>query len=184
MLSLPIRNMWGTWGFPVLHHLLEVAQIHVHWVSDAIQPSCPLQPLLLLPSAFPRIRVFSIELALCSRWPKYLSFSFSRNLSNEYSHYLFRIKDSVQFSQKVMSDSLWPHRPQQARPPCPSPTPGIHPNPCPWSRWCPPTIASSVVPFSSRHQSFPASVFSDGSVLHISWPKYWSFSFSINPSNE
>ena len=56
-----------------------------------------------------------------------------------------------------MSNSLWPHEPQHARPPCPSPTPGVHPNPCPLSRWCHPTIPSSVFPFSSCPQSFPAS---------------------------
>ena len=56
-----------------------------------------------------------------------------------------------------MSDSLRPHEPQHARPPCPSPTPRVHPNPCPLSRWCHPTISSSVVPFSSRPQSFPGS---------------------------
>ena len=55
-----------------------------------------------------------------------------------------------------MSDSLRPHGPQHARPPCPSPTPGVYPSPCPLSRWCHPTISSSVVPFS-RLQSFPAS---------------------------
>ena len=55
-----------------------------------------------------------------------------------------------------MSNSLWPHGLQHARPPCPSPTPGIHPNPCPLTRWCHPTISPSVVPFSSRLQSFPA----------------------------
>ena len=64
---------------------------------------------------------------------------------------------SVQFSHSVMSDSFWPHEPQHARPPCPSPTPGVHPNPCPLSRWCHPTITSSVVLFSSCPQSFPAS---------------------------
>ena len=67
----------STPGFPFLHYLLEFAQIHVHWVSDAIQPSHPLPPLLLLPSVFPSIRVFSNELVLCIRWPKYWSFSFS-----------------------------------------------------------------------------------------------------------
>ena len=56
-----------------------------------------------------------------------------------------------------MSDCLWPHEPQHARPPCPSPTPGVHPNPCPLSRWCHPTISSSVIPFSSCPQSFPTS---------------------------
>ena len=64
---------------------------------------------------------------------------------------------SVQFSPSVMSDSLQPHELQHARPPCPSPTPGVHPNPCPLSRWCHSTISSSVVPFSSCPQSFPAS---------------------------
>ena len=56
-----------------------------------------------------------------------------------------------------MSTSLWPHELQHTRPPCPSPTPGVHQNPCPLSRWCHPTIPSSVVPFSSCPQSFPAS---------------------------
>ena len=63
----------------------------------------------------------------------------------------------VQFSRSVVSDSLRPHEPQHARPPCLSPTPGVHPNPCPLSRWCHPTISSSVIPFSSCPQSFPAS---------------------------
>ena len=62
----------------------------------------------------------------------------------------------VQFSHSVVSDSLWPHGLQHARPPCPSPTPGVYPNSRPLSRWCHPTISSSVVPFSSHLQSFPA----------------------------
>ena len=64
---------------------------------------------------------------------------------------------SVQFSRSVVSDSSRPHEPQHARPPCPSPTPRVYPNPCPLSRWCHPTISSSVVCFSSCLQSFPAS---------------------------
>ena len=64
---------------------------------------------------------------------------------------------SVQFSRSVVSDYVWPHEPQHARPPCPSPTPGVHPNPCPSSRWCHPAISFSVVSFSSCPQSFPAS---------------------------
>ena len=71
-------------------------------------------------------------------------------------HYKPRIS-SFLFSHSVMYNSLWPHEPQHIRPPCPSPTPGVHPNPCPSSRWCHPTILSSVVPFSSCPQSFPAS---------------------------
>ena len=83
-----------------------------------------------------------------------------------------------------MSNSLRPHESQLARPPCPSPTPGVYPNPCSLSWWCHPTISSSVVPFSSCPQSFPASrSFQWVSSLHR-WPKYWSFSFSISPSNE
>ena len=61
------------------------------------------------------------------------------------------------FTCSVMSDSLWPHGLQYARPPCPSPTPGVYPNSCPLSQWWHPTISSSVVPFSSCLQSFPAS---------------------------
>ena len=62
---------------------------------------------------------------------------------------------SVQFSRSVVSDSLRPHEWQHARPPCPSPTPGVHS--CPLSRWCHPTISSSVIPFSTCPPSFPAS---------------------------
>ena len=67
----------STPGFPVHHQCPELAQTHAHRVSDAIQPSHPLSPHLLLPSIFPSIRVFSSESVLCIRWPKYWSFSFS-----------------------------------------------------------------------------------------------------------
>ena len=66
------------------------------------------------------------------------------------------VRRSVQFSCSVMSNSLQPHEPQHARLPCPSPTPGVYPNSCPLSRWCHPTISSSVILFSCP-QSFPAS---------------------------
>ena len=69
---------------------------------------------------------------------------------------LIKKEHSVQFSHSVMSESLWPHEPQHSRPPCPSPTPGVHPNPRPLCQWCHPTISSSVMPFSSGPQSFPA----------------------------
>ena len=65
--------------------------------------------------------------------------------------------EDVQFSPSVVSDSLWPHESQHARPPCPSPTPGVHSNSCPSSWWCHPAISSSVIPFSSCPQSLPAS---------------------------
>ena len=64
---------------------------------------------------------------------------------------------SVQFSCSVVSDSLQPRESQHARPPCPSPTPGVHSNSCPSSRWCHPAISSSVIPFFSCPQSLPAS---------------------------
>ena len=90
---------------------------------------------------------------------------------------------SVQFSHSVMSNSLRPHEPQHARPPCPPPAPGVHPNQCPLCRpsdhlilCCPLLLLSSISP-SIR-------VFSNESVLRIRWPKYWSFSFSISPSSE
>ena len=85
-----------------------------------------------------------------------------------------------------MSDCLQPHGLQHARPPCPSPTPGIYWYSCALSRWCHPAISSSVV----RPLLLPPSifssirVFSNESVFRLRWPKYWSFSFSISPSNE
>ena len=91
---------------------------------------------------------------------------------------------TVQFSCSVMSDSLRPHDLHHARPPCPSPTPGVHSNSRALSQWCHPAISSSVMPFSSCPQSLAASVFSNESTLRMRWPKYWSFSFSISPSKE
>ena len=64
---------------------------------------------------------------------------------------------SVQFSRSIVSDSLRPHESKHARPPCPSPTPGLHPNSCPLSQWCHPATSSSIVPFSSCPQPLPAS---------------------------
>ena len=91
---------------------------------------------------------------------------------------------NLHLSHSVVSDSLRPHGLQHARPPCPSPTPGIFSNSCPLSQWCHPTILSCH-PLLLLPSVFPSiSVFSNDSVLCIRWPKYWSFSFSISPSNE
>ena len=87
---------------------------------------------------------------------------------------------SVQFSHSVVSDSFRSHESKHARPSYPSPTPRVHPNSCPLCWWCHSPISSSVVPFSSCPQSFPASE----SALRMRWPKYWSFSFNISPFNE
>ena len=107
---------------------------------------------------------------------------------------LFRVLllqfSSVLFSRSVVSDSLRPHELQHARPPCPSPTPRIHSNPRPSSQWCHLAISSFVIPFSSCPHLFPPSifpsirVFSNESTLHMRWPKYWSFSFSVIPSKD
>ena len=87
-----------------------------------------------------------------------------------------------------VSSSLRPHGLQHTRLPCPSPTARACSNSCPSSWWCHPAISFSVIPVSSFLQCFPSiisqSVFSNESVLHITWPKYWSFSISISPSNE
>ena len=91
---------------------------------------------------------------------------------------------SVQFSCSVISNSLRPHGLQHGRLPYPSPSPEACSNSCPLSRWCHPTIWSSVVPFSScLHISQHQGLFNE-STLCMRWPKYWSFSFSISPSRE
>ena len=90
-----------------------------------------------------------LSICLCSLWfLSLVSYNFLCTVP---------LSSSVQFSCWVVSDSLWPHGLQHARPPCPSPTPGVYSNSCPLSRWCHPTISSSVVLFSSCLQSFPAS---------------------------
>ena len=100
-------------------------------------------------------------------------------------NHLRQFQLSVQFSCSVMSGSLRACGLQHARPPCPSPTPGVYSNSCPLSWWCHPTISSAVIPFSSCLQSFPVSgSFQMSQFLRIRWPKYWSFHFSICPSNE
>jgi len=92
----------------------------------------------------------------------------------------------VMFSRSVVSDSLWPHRLQHIRLPCPLPAPGAYSNSCPSSRWCHPNISSVLchllLLLPSNFHSIR--VFSRESVLRIRWPKYWNVSFSISPSNE
>ena len=95
-------------------------------------------------------------------------------------HYISNVVpfSSVQFSRSVMSKSLQPHESQHARPPCPSPTPRVHSNSYPLSRWCHPAISSCrpLLPLPPIPPSIR--VFSDESTLCMRWPKYWSFSFS------
>ena len=89
--------------------------------------------------------------------------------------YVFSSSSSIAQSCPTLCDP--------ARPPCPSPTPGVHPNPCPLSQRCHPIISSSATPFSFCLQSPSIRVFSNESALCIRWPEYGSFSFSISPSN-
>ena len=90
-----------------------------------------------------------------------------------------------QFSCWVVSDSLRHHGLQHPRLSCPSPTPGACLNSCPLSRWCYPTISSSVIPFSSCLHIFPSNrVFPKEALLRIRWPKYGKFTITISPSNE
>ena len=112
-------------------------------------------------------------------WAKDLNFKHASQMTLfKVLHGLYLEKHCHQFSHSVMSNSLRPHESQHARPPCPSPTPGVHPNSCPSSQSCHPAISSSVViPPSLR-------VFSNETILHMRWPKHWSFSFSISPSKE
>ena len=132
-------------GFPVHVQLPKLAQTHVHPVGDAIQPSH------LLSSPSPPAFDLSQSQGL---------FKWVSSLTQEAKVMEFQLQhqfSSVQFSRSVVSDSLWPHGLQHTRPPCPSPTPEVYSNSCPLSRWCHPTISSSVIPFSSCLRSFPAS---------------------------
>ena len=95
------------------------------------------------------------------------------------------------FSHSVISNSLWPHELQHVSLPCPSPFPRGCSDSCILSQWCRPTISSSATPFSFCHSLLflpliflSIRVFSKESVLHIRWPKYWSFRFSISPSTD
>ena len=103
---------------------------------------------------------------------------------HEHGELVTKVFSWVQCSRSVMSDSLRPHGLQHARPPCPSPTPEVYSNSCPLSQWCHQTIILCR-PLLFSPSIFPSiRVFSNESALCIRWPKYWSFSFNISPSNE
>ena len=131
--------------------------------------SCYL-PKSDIPKKTHRIQI----LLLWSQFPQvFLSFYICYIYVNEYI-------SSVQFSRSVVSDSLWPHESQHARPPCPSPTPGVHSDSCPSSSvmpsshliLCRPLLLLPPIPPSIR-------VFSNESTVHMRWPKYWSFSLYV-----
>ena len=121
---------YNTPGFPVPHRLLELAQVQVHCISDAIQPSHLLMPSSPSSLIFTQISDFSDESTICI--------------------------SSVHFSRSVMSNSLQFHGLQHTRPLCPSLSPEVFPSSCPLHQWCHPAIASSDALFSLCPQSFPA----------------------------
>ena len=107
-------------------------------------------------------------------YPTWVSMTWNNLVRPSLSFFIWNTEIVViQFSCSVMSDSLRFHELQHTRPPCPSPAPGVYPNLCPLSRWCHPTISSSVVPFSSCPQSFPASGSFPVSQLFTSGGQNW-----------
>ena len=154
----------STPGLPVHHQLPELTQTRVHWVGDAIQPSHPsVIPFSSCLQSFPASGPFLVSQfftsggqsigasALISVLPMNIQDWFLLGLTGLNSF------GSVQLSRSVVSDALWPHGLQHARPTCPSPTPGVYSNSCPLSWWCHPTISSLCHPLSSRLQFFPTS---------------------------
>ena len=117
--------------------------------------------------------------------PRGLQFPVGRNLFL-WSYYVFSVNCFfvLLFSRSVVSDSLQPHEHQHARLPCPSLPPGVCSDSCPLSSWCHPTISSCFPLLFLPSISPSIRVFCSESALRIRWPKYWSFSFSISPSNE
>ena len=141
-------------GLPVHHQLPEFTQTHVRWVSDAIQPSHPPPPNhLILPPGSSGHGIFQARIL------EWVAIHFSRGSSRprDWTRVSCVSCITVQVSPSVVSDSLRPHGLQHPRLPCPSPTPRACSNSCPLSQWCHPTISSSVIPFFSCPQSFPAS---------------------------
>ena len=126
-----------------------------------LQCCCPQRQRLLLPMSVLTLRGngASLDYSLASKQGR-----------GSHCQCTCPYQDSVQFSRSVVSNSLWPHESQHARPSCPSPTPGVHPDSRPSSQWCHPTISSSVVPFSSCPQSLPASESFPISQLCMRWP--------------
>ena len=141
-------------SFFISWNLLKLMSTGSVMLSNHIIFCCPL----LWPSIFPSIRVFPNELAFTSGSQ---SIGDSWKWKDSGRQIPESQQESVQFSSVAQScpASLWPHESQHARPPCPSPTPRAYPNSCSSSWWSHPTISSSVIPFSSHLQSFPAAGF-------------------------
>ena len=150
-------------------------------MSDSLRPSGLQHARLPCPSPSPRV-----SSSLCPlSWWCYLTISSSAALFS----FCLQKSNKVTLSSVQSLSHVWLFATPwiaHARPPCPSPTPGVYPNSHPSSRCCHPAISSFVLPFSSCPQSFPESGSFQMimSTLRVRWPKYWSFSFNISPSNE
>ena len=185
------------WVFQICWHI--ECSTFMHYISGFEIAQLELPPLALFVVMLPKAHLTSHSRMSGSRWvitPLWLSGSWRSFLcsSSVYSCHVFLISSAsvrsiwflfFQFSLSVVSYSLRPHEPQHARLPCPSPTPGAYSSSHPLSRWCHPTISSSVVPFSSRLQSFPASGSFPVSQLFASGSQNIGVSASvISPSSE
>ena len=136
-----------TWMEPFILCIFLLCFLSAPGSSYISQPSIPFPENILLRPVFQKERAVT----LCRGEFR------SRIRSGMYTLNTPCLKGSDQISRSVVSDSLWPHKSQLARPPCPTPTPGVHWDSRPSSQWCYPAISSSVVPFSSCPQSLPAS---------------------------
>ena len=152
--SLPLRYLGSSIpGDSVKSHRSYKLRAQSHRTAILTPPP---PPLMLIPGSACYPMLLTRQLSIGgSHDPLLGSYWFARKTHRIQENILLTQLSSVQWS--VVSDSLWPHEPQHTRPPCPSPTPRVHPNPCSLSQWCHPDISSSVVPFSSCPPSFPAS---------------------------
>ena len=145
------ENHWLKTTFPAFPNQLTLVKLHL--IPNTFPTSIP--PLGSIPHCLrSKLETLCFHSILCVL--------LSEDITLHYIFLLIYLSPSVQFSSvqfslSVVFNSLWPHEPQHTKPPCPSPTPRVYPNSCPSSWWCHPTISSSIVPFSSCPQSFPAS---------------------------
>ena len=155
--------------------------LHIHTIPTVYMHTCYMHTHIYTHSLYTHTSIYTY-VYIHTRYIHILNIhTFIYAHTYIYTHILYVCYCSVMHLCPI----LWPHGLQHSRPLCPSWAPRVYSNSRPSSRWCHPAISSSVVPFSSRLQSLPASrVFSRESALRIRWAEYWSFSFSTRPSGE